>query len=228
MTTDSINGNSTELRSAADDLSKRTEQQAAALEETSAALDEITAAVRILRSGPRKRPSWVTEAKDSAAESASVVRNAIDAMGRIEQASSEIGPDYQRPSTRSPSRRPAGPQCPASRRRARGMPARGFAVVAQEVRELRPACSQRAKDIKSLISKSGGEVTTGVKLVQATGAALGQIETRVLKINDHIHSIATAAREQATGLGEVSTAVTRWIRSPSATPHGGGGERRHA
>ncbi|PLU83565.1 hypothetical protein BMJ22_03765, partial [Sinorhizobium medicae] len=30
-----------------------------------------------------------------------------------------------------------------------------------------------------------------------------------LKINDHIHSIATAAREQSTGLGEVSTAVNQ-------------------
>ena len=45
--------------------------------------------------------------------------------------------------------------------------------------------------------------------MQATGEALAQIEARVLKINDHIHSIATAAREQATGLAEVNTAVNQ-------------------
>src|SRR5690606_6225774 len=39
--------------------------------------------------------------------------------------------------------------------------------------------------------------------------ALSEIEARVLKINDHIHSIAVAAKEQATGLQEVNTAVNQ-------------------
>ncbi|MEK1926950.1 MAG: methyl-accepting chemotaxis protein, partial [Rhizobium giardinii] len=76
-------------------------------------------------------------------------------------------------------------------------------------RELAQRAASAAKDIKALIAKSGSEVATGVKLVQETGQVLGQIETRVLKINDHIHSIATAAREQSTGLSEVSIAVNQ-------------------
>ncbi|ARS69889.1 methyl-accepting chemotaxis protein [Sinorhizobium meliloti] len=208
MTTDSINGNSTELRSAADDLSKRTEQQAAALEETSAALDEITAAVRNSTERAQEATVMVTEAKDSAAESASVVRNAIDAMGRIEQASSEIGQITNVIDEIAFQTNLLALNAGVEAARA-GDAGKGFAVVAQEVRELAQRAASAAKDIKSLISKSGGEVATGVKLVQATGAALGQIETRVLKINDHIHSIATAAREQSTGLGEVSTAVNQ-------------------
>ncbi|ASJ58123.1 HAMP domain-containing protein [Sinorhizobium meliloti] len=208
MTTDSINGNSTELRSAADDLSKRTEQQAAALEETSAALDEITAAVRNSTERAQEATVMVTEAKDSAAESASVVRNAIDAMGRIEQASSEIGQITNVIDEIAFQTNLLALNAGVEAARA-GDAGKGFAVVAQEVRELAQRAASAAKDIKSLISKSGGEVATGVKLVQATGAALGQIEMRVLKINDHIHSIATAAREQSTGLGEVSTAVNQ-------------------
>ncbi|WP_248445991.1 methyl-accepting chemotaxis protein [Sinorhizobium meliloti] len=208
MTTDSINGNSTELRSAADDLSKRTEQQAAALEETAAALDEITAAVRNSTERAQEATVMVTEAKDSAAESASVVRNAIDAMGRIEQASSEIGQITNVIDEIAFQTNLLALNAGVEAARA-GDAGKGFAVVAQEVRELAQRAASAAKDIKSLISKSGGEVATGVKLVQATGAALGQIETRVLKINDHIHSIATAAREQSTGLGEVSTAVNQ-------------------
>jgi len=46
-------------------------------------------------------------------------------------------------------------------------------------------------------------------LVQKTGEALSEIESRVLRINDHIHSIAVASREQATGLAEVNTAVNQ-------------------
>ncbi|MET4688961.1 methyl-accepting chemotaxis protein [Sinorhizobium fredii] len=206
--TDSINGNASELRSAADDLSKRTEQQAAALEETSAALDEITAAVRSSTERAHEATIMVTEAKENAAESASVVRNAIDAMGRIEQASSEIGQITNVIDEIAFQTNLLALNAGVEAARA-GDAGKGFAVVAQEVRELAQRAASAAKDIKALISKSGGEVATGVKLVQATGAALGEIETRVLKINDHIHSIATAAREQSTGLGEVSTAINQ-------------------
>ncbi len=90
-----------------------------------------------------------------------------------------------------------------------GEAGKGFAVVAQEVRELAQRSATAAKDIKALITKSGDEVHVGVKLVQATGEALGEIETRVIAINDHIHSIATAAKEQSTGLKEVNTAINQ-------------------
>ncbi|WP_312360547.1 methyl-accepting chemotaxis protein [Ensifer sp.] len=208
VTTDSINGNSSELRSAADDLSKRTEQQAAALEETSAALDQITVAVRSSTERAQEATVMVNEAKESAAESAAVVRNAVDAMGRIEQASSEIGQITNVIDEIAFQTNLLALNAGVEAARA-GDAGKGFAVVAQEVRELAQRAASAAKDIKSLISKSGSEVATGVRLVQETGSALGEIEERVLKINDHIHSIATAAREQSTGLGEVSTAVNQ-------------------
>jgi len=208
VATDTINGNASELRSAADDLSKRTEQQAASLEETSAALDEITAAVKNSTERAQEATAMVTEAKENAAESASVVRDAIEAMGRIEQASSEIGQITNVIDEIAFQTNLLALNAGVEAARA-GDAGKGFAVVAQEVRELAQRAASAAKDIKALISKSGDEVATGVKLVQATGAALGEIETRVLKINDHIHSIAIAAREQSTGLGEVSSAVNQ-------------------
>ena len=44
-------------------------------------------------------------------------------------------------------------------------------------------------------------------LVRATGDALVEIEQLVLRVNDHVESIATAAREQSTALAEINTSV---------------------
>ncbi len=150
----------------------------------------------------------MTEAKQSAAQSGEVVRNAVEAMGRIEQASSEIGQITNVIDEIAFQTNLLALNAGVEAARA-GDAGKGFAVVAQEVRELAQRAASAAKDIKGLIAKSGSEVATGVKLVQETGQVLGQIETRVLKINDHIHSIAIAAREQSTGLSEVSIAVNQ-------------------
>ncbi|MFD1329307.1 methyl-accepting chemotaxis protein [Mycoplana ramosa] len=204
--TDSIHANSGELRTASDDLSKRTEQQAAALEETSAALEQITAAVKNSTERAQEATVMVGEATRSAKQSGEVVRNAVDAMGRIEQASSEITQIINVIDEIAFQTNLLALNAGVEAARA-GDAGKGFAVVAQEVRELAQRAASAAKDIKGLITKSSDEVAVGVKYVQATGESLSDIENRVLKINEYIHSIATAAREQATGLQEVSTAV---------------------
>ncbi len=206
--TDAINGNSGELRTASDDLSKRTEQQAAALEETSAALDEITVAVKNSTERANEASLMVGEATQSAKQSGAIVRNAIDAMGRIEQASSEISQIISVIDEIAFQTNLLALNAGVEAARA-GEAGKGFAVVAQEVRELAQRAASAAKDIKGLITKSGGEVSVGVKYVQETGTALSDIESRVVAIDERIHSIATAAREQATGLQEVSTAINQ-------------------
>jgi methyl-accepting chemotaxis protein len=90
-----------------------------------------------------------------------------------------------------------------------GEAGKGFAVVAQEVRELAQRSASAAKDIKELITKSGEAVSGGVELVNNTGEALGEISEQVNAINDHIASIATATREQTTGLSEINGAVNQ-------------------
>ncbi|MBY5832302.1 methyl-accepting chemotaxis protein [Rhizobium ruizarguesonis] len=207
-TTEAMNGNTAELRNASDDLSKRTEQQAAALEQTSAALDEITAVVQNSTERAHEATIMVSEAKENAGRSGVVVRNAVEAMGRIEQASREISQIINVIDEIAFQTNLLALNAGVEAARA-GDAGKGFAVVAQEVRELAQRSATAAKDIKALITKSGNEVQVGVKLVQATGEALAEIGTRVIAINDHIHSIATAATEQSTGLKEVNTAVNQ-------------------
>ncbi|MGV8939004.1 MAG: methyl-accepting chemotaxis protein [Allorhizobium sp.] len=203
-----IENGSTEMRAATDDLSKRTEQQAAALEETAAALDEITATVRSSSARADEASQMAGEARTSTEGSSRVVSDAVEAMGRIENASSEISKIINVIDEIAFQTNLLALNAGVEAARA-GEAGKGFAVVAQEVRELAQRSASAAKDIKALITKSGTEVAGGVKLVRETGQALTTISDQVARINDHIGSIATSAREQATGLHEINSSVNQ-------------------
>jgi methyl-accepting chemotaxis protein len=89
---------------------------------------------------------------------------------------------------------------------------RGFAVVATEVRALAQRSADAAKEIKALIAASEHQVETGVKLVSETGQALGRIVAQVTQLNGLVMELAASAKEQATGLGEVNSAVNQMDR----------------
>ncbi|MGH6806700.1 MAG: HAMP domain-containing methyl-accepting chemotaxis protein [Ensifer adhaerens] len=197
-----------EISQSADDLSKRTEQQAASLEETAAALDEITANVSNSSRRTEEARDVAGEAKTSATQSAVVVANAVEAMRRIEESSSQIsniiGVIDEIAFQTNLLALNAGVEAARA-----GEAGKGFAVVAQEVRELAQRSAKAAKEIKELIRSSTSEVESGVRLVRDTGEALRTIEAHVITINEHMAAIATSAREQSVGLAEVNTAVNQ-------------------
>ncbi len=195
-----------EMATAAENLSKRTEQQAASLEETAAALDEITANVNSSTRRTEDARTVATQANQGAAKSAGVVANAEEAMRRIEgssqQISNIIGVIDEIAFQTNLLALNAGVEAARA-----GEAGKGFAVVAQEVRELAQRSAQAAREIKGLIQNSSDEVENGVKLVRDTGVALQAISGFITEMNQHMDSIATAAKEQSIGLAEVNTAV---------------------
>jgi methyl-accepting chemotaxis protein len=205
---DTINSGTGELSNASGDLSKRTEQQAAALEETAASLEEITSAVKSSTNRAAEASHMVSEARRSTDQSSAVVTDAVAAMGRIEKASGEISQIINVIDEIAFQTNLLALNAGVEAARA-GEAGKGFAVVAQEVRELAQRSARAAKDIKDLITRSGSEVQSGVRLVTATGEALSLIQGQVTRINEHVQSIATAAKEQTIGLSEVNTAINQ-------------------
>ncbi|MGE6743084.1 methyl-accepting chemotaxis protein [Allorhizobium pseudoryzae] len=201
-----ISDNSGELSSAANQLSRRTEQQAAALEETAAALEEITTTVRMSTDRANEATKLVGDTKVSAGRSGGIVKDAIDAMERIEQSSQKISQIISVIDEIAFQTNLLALNAGVEAARA-GEAGRGFAVVAQEVRELAQRSANAAKEIKALINTSADEVKGGVSLVLSTGEALKEIESFVNRVNDQVVMIARAASEQSAALGEINTSV---------------------
>ena len=206
--TKSVHLSATEIGSASDDLSRRTEQQAASLEQTAAALDEITSTVKNSSQRADEASVMASNAKTGAEKSGTVVRNAISAMEKIEESSHKISQIISVIDDIAFQTNLLALNAGVEAARA-GEAGRGFAVVAQEVRELAGRSANAAKEIKTLIETSSSQVGNGVALVNETGTSLGEIEVEITRINDHIQSIVTASTEQSNALAEINTAVNQ-------------------
>jgi methyl-accepting chemotaxis protein len=88
-----------------------------------------------------------------------------------------------------------------------GEQGRGFAVVAGEVRNLAQRAASAAKEIKSLIDASVGEVEAGSKLVGVAGDTMGEVVTSVRRVSDIINGISSASDEQQAGIEQVNAAI---------------------
>ncbi len=203
-----IDGGANEIRASADDLAKRTEQQAASVEETAAALEQITTAVKDSTRRAQEAGSLVAHTKAEAERSGEVVRRAVVAMQQIEKSSSEISSIISVIDEIAFQTNLLALNAGVEAARA-GEAGKGFAVVAQEVRELAQRSASAAKDIKGLITASNEHVQSGVALVGQTGEALTKISTEVVEINGHVSAIVEAAQEQSSGLQQINTAVNQ-------------------
>jgi methyl-accepting chemotaxis protein len=197
-----------EISGSTSDLSQRTEEQAASLEQTSASMEQISTTVRKNAENARHASQFVTGTREVADRGSDVVAHAVKAMARIEESSKKIVDIIGVIDDIARQTNLLALNAAVEAARA-GEAGRGFAVVAAEVRSLAQRSSQAAKDIKNLIESSSGQVHEGVQLVNKAGQALGEIVGSIRKVAEIVSDIATASQEQATGIGQVNTALTQ-------------------
>lgn len=207
-TAEGIRSGAGEVSHASADLSRRTEIQAASLEETAAALGQIAATVRRTAEGTNHARSIVGGARADAEASSEVVRRTVEAMSAIEMSSRQIGQIIGVIDEIAFQTNLLALNAGVEAARA-GEAGRGFAVVASEVRELAQRSAKAAREIKTLISNSAGQVAQGAHLVSDTGGVLQRMVAKVVEISGIVNDIAASAREQATGLEQVNTAVNQ-------------------
>jgi len=204
---DNINTGAGEISEASTDLSARNEHQAASLEETVAALDAIVTTIANTADGAKHARSVVSATKSDAERIGKVVRQAVAAMGKIENSSRQIGQIIGVIDEIAFQTNLLALNAGVEAARA-GEFGRGFAVVASEVRALAQRSAEAAKQIKSLISTSAVEVGDGVKLVAETGESLVEIVSKISEINAVVSIIADGANEQSVGLQEINARIS--------------------
>ncbi|CAN2535823.1 hypothetical+protein [Methylocapsa aurea] len=201
-----IRSSSVEIAKASDNLARRTEAQAANLEETAAALEQITATVNKTADSTRHASEVFDVTRKDAEKGGVIVRDAVEAMRRIENSTRDIGKIIGVIDEIAFQTNLLALNAGVEAARA-GEAGRGFAVVASEVRALAQRSADAAKEIKALIAASTSQVENGVVLVTETGAALERIVSQVGEVSRVVIDIAAGSREQATGLTEVNRAV---------------------
>ena len=83
----------------------------------------------------------------------------------------------------------------------------GFAVVADEVRNLAQRSAEAARSVTGMLDQNSERVATGVEFVTQAGEAFLNCADKTVTAAQLLSNIATASKEQATGIDQLTKAM---------------------
>ena len=205
---DSINNAAQELAAGNNDLSRRTEQQAANLEEAAASMEELTSTVRQNAELARQADSEAHAAGAAVRETEQAMSQMASVMGEIDQSSARISEISTVIDGIAFQTNILALNAAVEAARA-GEQGRGFAVVASEVRTLAQRAGVAAKEIKELIEDAAAKVKSGLAVTVESEAAIARVAQASSRTTQLMSDIAAASKEQAAGIEQVNQVVVQ-------------------
>ena len=201
-----ITGAASQISAASQSLAAGTTEQASSLEQSASSLDELSSMTKCNADNSAQARIMALDAKEVAERVGVMMNKMNDSMGLISKSSEETGKIIKTINEIAFQTNLLALNAAVEAARA-GEAGAGFAVVAEEVRNLAIRASEAAKSTNTLIDGTIKAVKEGVNLAKQTQDAYQESLQIASKIQEHVDEIASASQEQAQGVEQINKAI---------------------
>ncbi len=201
------NGASQEISNASHQLAEGASRQAAAIEETSASIEELTSMTKTTTENAQGAQGLAEETRLKAESGSQEMQEMTIAVQSIKSASDDIAKIIKSIDEIAFQTNILALNAAVEAARA-GEAGAGFSVVAEEVRNLAQRSAIAARETSDKIAESIQRSNRGVEISTRVSKTFQEIVERIRLIDQTISQIASASKEQSTGIGQINSAIS--------------------
>jgi methyl-accepting chemotaxis protein len=202
-----VSSASGQVSSASQQLAEGSSEQAASIEETSSSLEEMSSMTKQNADNASAADKLMKESRQMVDKANGSMLELTQSMEDISKASDETSKIIKTIDEIAFQTNLLALNAAVEAARA-GEAGAGFAVVANEVRNLAMRAAEAAKNTAGLIEGTVKKVKEGSELVERTNGAFSEVSKSAAKVADLVSEIAAASSEQAQGIDQVNKAVS--------------------
>ena len=189
-------------------LAQGASEQAASLEETSAALEELSSMTQRNAANAQKANDLTRETRAAAERGSSDMQSMTAAMQSIKASSDDIAKIIKTIDEIAFQTNILALNAAVEAARA-GESGMGFAVVAEEVRNLAQRSAQAAKETEAKIAGAISNTAQGVLLSSKVAEVLDGIVGKVRQVDELVAEVSAASQQQTQGINQINHAITQ-------------------